>query len=131
MPLYKGQVLQYLFYPPTFGEGPKARAELSAFIADASHASVGSDVDEAFILVDTASGSIGLRHLNECMALSLVRFFAMSTDDALNHAYSLYPQCACANVSSTHFGCELRFGQSENRIYFSKRCWIYLIARRV
>ncbi|MEN9465450.1 MAG: hypothetical protein RL217_1631, partial [Pseudomonadota bacterium] len=90
---------------------------------DASHASVSSDADEAFILVDTASEKVsGLRHLNECMALSLVRFFRYVTDDAFKPTRIHFTHSAPAQTSEHQriFGCELRFGQNENRIYFSK-----------
>jgi AraC-like DNA-binding protein len=124
MPLYKGQVLQYLFLSsPTFGEGLKRVLNYQRLLSDASHASVSSDADEAFILVDTASEKVsGLRHLNECMALSLVRFFRYVTDDAFKPTRIHFTHSAPAQTSEHQriFGCELRFGQNENRIYFSK-----------
>lgn len=124
MPVYKGQVLQYLFLSsPTFGEGLKRALNYQRLLSDASQASTGLEGEQAFILVDSASGKVaGLRHLNECMALGLIRFFRYVTDAAFQPSALHFSHAAPAD-SAEHqriFGCPVLFGQADNRIYFPR-----------
>src|SRR5690554_7011957 len=66
MPVYKGQVLQYLFLSsPTFGEGLNRALNYQRLLSDASVASLDQSDDQAYIVVDTSSKRvISLRHLD-------------------------------------------------------------------
>lgn len=123
MPLYKGQVLQYLFLSsPTFGEGLKRVLNYQRLLSDASHASLTTDGEQTFIIVNTASEKVsGLRHLNECMALNLVRFFRYVTDGVFRPTNIHFSHQSPTNIAEHQriFDCEVCFGQSENRIYFA------------
>lgn len=109
MPVYKGQVLQYLFLSsPTFGEGLKRALNYQRLLSDASQASTGLEGEQAFILVDSASGKVaGLRHLNECMALGLIRFFRYVTDAAFQPSALHFSHAAPADRHEHEriFGC--------------------------
>ncbi|WP_228344634.1 AraC family transcriptional regulator [Venatoribacter cucullus] len=122
MPVYKGQVLQYLFLSsPTFGDGLKRALNYQRLLSDASQASTGLEGDQAFILVDSASGKVaGLRHLSECMALGLIRFFRYVTDGAFQPSALHFSHAAPADSRGHEciFGCPVTFGQADNRIYF-------------
>lgn len=124
MPVYKGQVLQYLFLSsPTFGDGLQRALNYQRLLSDASQASTGQEGDQAFILVDSASGKVaGLRHLSECMALGLIRFFRYVTDNAFCPSLICFthPQPADYKVHERLFGCPVRFAQPDNRIWFAQ-----------
>lgn len=122
MPVYKGQVLQYLFLSsPTFGEGLSRAMNYQRLLSDASVASLGFEGEKAHITVDTTSKRvISLRHLNECMALGLIRFFNYVTEDHFipTQVCFKHPEPASTTEHQRIFGCELLFEQEENRIYF-------------
>lgn len=123
MPVYKGQVLQYLFLSsPTFGDGLERALNYQRLLSDASQASTGLDQEGAYILVDTASGRVsGLRHLNECMALGLIGFFRYVTDGAFQPSGVHFSHAAPASTQehARLFGCPVHFAQTDNRIYFA------------
>ena len=123
MPVYKGQVLQYLFLSsPTFGEGLKRALNYQRLLSDASQASTGTEGDQAYILVESASDRVaGLRHLNECMALGLIRFFRYVTDDAFapSCVHFSHEKPADSAEHERIFACPVLFEQEDNRIYFN------------
>lgn len=123
MPVYKGQVLQYLFLSsPTFGEGLTRALNYQRLLSDASQASVEVDDHRASILVESASDKVkGLRHLNECMVLGLIRFFQYVTDDQFRPSAIEFTHAAPETVAEHErvFGCDVQFGCSENRIHFN------------
>ena len=122
MPLFKGQVLQYLFLSsPTFGEGLNRVLNYQRLLSDASQASVGMDNGQAYICVDSSSQKVSaLRHLSECMALGLIQFFQYVTDGAFKPSCIHFSHAAPEN-SSEHeriYQCPVQFSESEVRIYF-------------
>lgn len=125
MPVYKGQVLQYLFLSsPTFGEGINRALNYQRLLSDASQASIGIEDEYAFISVESTSQRVvDLRHLAECMAIGLIRFFQYVTDEAFKPSklHFTHPQPANAAEHCRIFGCEVLFDQAENRIYFARQ----------
>lgn len=122
MPVYKGQVLQYLFLSSsTFGEGLKRALNYQRLLSDASVASLGTENDKAYIVVDTTSKRvISLRHLNECMALGLIRFFNYVTDNSFRPTLVSFKHSEPNSITEHQriFNCEVLFDQEDNRIYF-------------
>lgn len=122
MPVYKGQVLQYLFLSsPTFGEGLKRALSYQRLLSDASQASIEIDRHQASVKVESASDKVvGLRHLNECMVLGLVRFFGYVTDGQFRAAKIefTHPEPDNYEVHQRIFDCEVCFSCAENRIRF-------------
>ncbi len=122
MPVYKGQVLQYLFLSSsTFGEGLNRALNYQRLLSDASVASLGLEDEKAYIEVDTTSKRvIALRHLNECMALGLIRFFNYVTDNNFRPTLVCFkhPKPDGVQEHLRIFNCEVLFEQDENRIYF-------------
>lgn len=122
MPVYKGQVLQYLFLSsPTFGDGLTRVLNYQRLLSDASQASVGMDGSDSYIRVDTASNTVSsLRHLSECMALGLIRFFQYVTDGAFQPSRISFSHQA-PESDGEHvrvYQCPVSFDQQEVRIYF-------------
>ncbi|WP_225676294.1 AraC family transcriptional regulator [Thalassolituus marinus] len=125
MPVYKGQVLQYLFLSsPTFGDGLERVLNYQRLLSDASQASAGYDDQHAYIVLARASDETGpLRHLNECMMLGLISFFRYVTDNAFAPAAIHFNHEAPEDISgfARVFDCPVLFSQSDNRIIFSRQ----------
>ena len=125
MPVYQGQVLQYLFLSsPTFGDGLTRALNYQRLLSDASQATTGLDGDQACIVVDSTSDAVGsLRHLNECLTLGLIRFFRYVTDGAFRPAAVRFshPSPAGSTEHGRIFGCPVQFGQVDNRILFDRK----------
>ncbi len=124
MTVYKGQVLQYLFLSsPTFGEGLTRALNYQRLLSDASAASFQTEGSQAIIQVESASERmIAVRHLSECMTLSLIRFFQYVTDGAFRPSCISFTHDRPASISEHErvFGCEVRFGEPTNRLFFEK-----------
>lgn len=125
MPVYKGQVLQYLFLSsPTFGDGVNRALNYQRLLSDASHASMVVEANQAFITVESLSQRVvGLRHLAECMAIGLIRFFQYVTDGAFKPSHIHFAHAAHSGTKEHEriFGCPVLFDQGENRIYFDRK----------
>lgn len=125
MPVYKGQVLQYLFLSsPTFGDGLERALNYQRLLSDASQATAGLDGDQAYVHVDSSSDETGsLRHLNECLTLGLIHFFRYVTDGEFHPAEICFSHETPAGTEehARLFACPVRFGQQDNRIVFSRQ----------
>ncbi len=128
MPVYTGQVLQYLYLSSaTFGDGLNRVLNYQRLLSDATQATIEQDDDCACIIVDSSDGLTGqLRHLNECLMLALITFFRYVTDDAFRPAaiWFKHPAPEPAQTGSTEhervFACPVQFSQPENRLFFSR-----------
>lgn len=122
MPVYQGQVLQYLFLSSaTFGDGLSRALNYQRLLSDASQASMGEENGMAYLHVDSLSPNVmGLRHLNECMVLGLISFFRYVTDQAFIPAKVEFSH-ACAGSAREHeriFACPVSFDCEQTRLYF-------------
>ncbi|ASP40989.1 AraC family transcriptional regulator [Bacterioplanes sanyensis] len=125
MPVYSGQVLQYLFLSSaTFGDGLTRALNYQRLLSDASQSTIGEADGLAYIQVDSSSGRVaGLRQLNECLGLGLVRFFQFVTDNAFAPARIDFSHDAPASTGEHQrlFGCPIQFSMAENRLYFDRQ----------
>lgn len=123
MPVYKGQVLQYLFLSsPTFGDGLVRSLNYQRLLSDATLATFEMLEGEASIKVSSASEKVkDLRHLSEAVAFGLVRFFRYVTDDkfTLNKVHFTHHVEGDVSEHERIYGCEVSFGQPDNRLFFS------------
>ncbi|MDX1693454.1 MAG: AraC family transcriptional regulator [Ketobacteraceae bacterium] len=120
LPVFRGQVIEYLFLSsPTFGEGLQRALDYQRLISDAVHASLHVESDIAYLANPGISSSI--HHLIVCVVLGVLKFFDYITDGAFQAArVDLdFPEPENLAEYERVFGCELSFGNSENRIYFS------------
>tara|TARA_B100001109_G_scaffold201911_1_gene168644 strand:- start:24024 stop:25049 length:1026 start_codon:yes stop_codon:yes gene_type:complete len=124
MPVYTGQVLQYLFLSsPTFGDGLSRVLNYQRLLSDATQATTDQDGTQACIIVDNSSDESGyLRHLNECLMLAMITFFRYVTDGEFRPSAIWFKHPSPADTSGHEriFGCPVLFDQAENRLYFSK-----------
>ncbi len=123
LPVYRGQVLEYLFLSsPNFGEGLRRAQNYQRLVTDAVQfqASFGdplSKISQEFVGGDAPS----LRHRNECYARFLVRYFQAVTDGAFCTKEVNLKSTPVGNVAEYErvFGCPVNFEQSEESLVFS------------
>ncbi|MCQ6261443.1 AraC family transcriptional regulator [Alcanivorax sp. MM125-6] len=81
IPVYKGQVLEYLFLSsPNFGEGLDRALSYQRLLSDAASAELFREGDRVFLRQPFWGRR--LSHLNECVMMGLIKFFRFVTDDA-------------------------------------------------
>lgn len=123
LPIYKGQVLEYLFLSSsTFGEGLRRALNYQRLLSDAANTDFFVEGDEACMVLDTTSEEVKrLKHFSECFVQGLMIFFQSITDERFQ----------CSRVELEHerdergaahveevLGCKVVFGANENRMYF-------------
>lgn len=133
MPVFKGQVLEYLFLSSsTFGEGLARALRYQRLLTDAASASLECDVenDTAYLVADTTDSQVrSIRQFNECAVIGLIKFFGYVTGNdfkpsavqlvsALPDVDSPEQRQAMLDEYQRVFSCPVTFGQSSNRIYF-------------
>lgn len=123
LPVYKGQVLEYLFLSsPTFGEGLHRAQNYQRLLSDAANTDFFTEGDHACMVLDAASEEVRrLKHFNECFVLGLITFFRSITDDSFHPSRIEFEhsrdQQGQEHVSEV-LGCEVIFGAEENRLFF-------------
>ena len=133
MPVFKGQVLEYLFLSSsTFGEGLERALSYQRLLTDAASASLEFDLETntACLVADTSDNVVrNIRQYNECTVIGLIKFFGYVTgNDFKPSAIQLVSQLPEADSEAQRqvmldeyqrvFSCPVTFGQSSNRIYF-------------
>lgn len=122
LPVYKGQVLEYLFLSsPTFGEGLRRAQNYQRLLSDAARTDFLIEGDEACMVLDAASEEVSrLRHFNECFVQGLMIFFKSITDGQFHPSRVEFEHER--DHSEDHvrevLGCDVVFGAHENRMYF-------------
>jgi hypothetical protein len=78
MPVYRGQVLQYLFLSsPTFGDGLMRALNYQRLLSDATLATFEMVGSEASIRISSSSEKVkDLKHLSEAATIGLIKFFS-------------------------------------------------------
>jgi AraC-like DNA-binding protein len=123
MPLYRGQVVEYLFLSSaSFGAGLRRALAYQRLVSDVLEASIHITDDQVFLSNTTSfyTDTLSLRHFSECFTASMLRFFRFVTDGNFNFTRIDF---AFANGASPEeyqriFGCPVHLGQSETRVYF-------------
>jgi len=119
-PVFKGQVLEYLFLSSeTFGEGLKRALNYQRLLSDAVNATL--EQDELGMYVGNISFSGGFRHLTECVVVAVLKFFDYVTEGRFQPLEIHFEHAAGRNPAEYEraFPCPVRFGQAGNRIYFA------------
>ncbi len=128
LPIYRGQVLEYLFTSsPTFGDGLRRALAFHRLLSDAISGELVVDGDACRL---EGRGSMKLsRHTVECATAGIVKFFASVTDGrfapraiAFAHREGAPPE-EYARV----YGCPVELGADESRIEFDRALLDYRI----
>ncbi|MBK1874145.1 MULTISPECIES: AraC family transcriptional regulator [Marinobacter] len=122
LPVYKGQVLEYLFLSsPTFGEGLRRAQNYQRLLSDAANTDFFIEGEEACMVLDTASDEVRrLRHFNECFVQGLLTFFRSITDNEFrpSRVEFEHDREEGREYVAELLGCDVVFGADENRLYF-------------
>jgi len=122
IPVYKGQVLEYLFLSsPTFGEGLRRAQNYQRLLSDAAKTDFEILGDEACLIVDTASDEVSrLKHFNECFIQGLTHFFKSITGGEFHPSRIEFEHDRTERQDYVRqiLDCDVRFGCRENRLYF-------------
>jgi len=122
LPLYRGQVLEYLFLSsPNFGEGLNRALHYQRLLTDVAMAYLEVNDTDAVLVLDSKLGDQLSKHYNECVVLGIIRFFESITHNNFN-ASSIDFICPEPKEVAEHkrvYGCELRFSQKVNAIHFN------------
>lgn len=123
MPVYKGQVLQYLFLSsPTFGDGLERSLNYQRLLSDATLATFEMVDGEGTIEVSSSSEKVkDLRHLSEAVVVGLMKFFSYVTDGEfkLNRVNFTHEMIGDADEHKRIYNCDVFFGQKDNRLFFN------------
>lgn len=138
LPVYKGQVLEYLFLSsPTFGEGLHRAINYQRLISDALQLKLvqpddysDSSIENTHVVYLSnhfADPEIAGRHLTECVVQGLIKLFQHVTDGAfIPKGISFrHAQSAPTEEYERIFNCPITFEAEEFRLYFPKDCLSY------
>ena len=130
MPLYRGQVVEYLFLSSaSFGAGLKRAFAYQRLVSDVLNGSlqvIGDQIclsNEPYHYKDERA----LRQFSECFVLSMQRFFHFVTEGKFRFTridFS-YSRGATAEEYERLFGCPVHLGQPESRVYFDQEIMEY------
>lgn len=119
MPVYRGQVLEYLFYSSrTFGDGLRRALAYQRLLTDVLAARLVVSGGQA-ALVD-ATDSSGQRHFAECLVAGVLRFFRHVTDGSFapSAVHFMHLEGARPAEYERVYGCPATLGCSDGRIVF-------------
>lgn len=121
MPIFKGQVLEYLFLSsPTFGEGLKRALNYQRLLSDAANAELIDHGKQVFL--KQMLWSKKLAHLNECASVGVIKFFSFVTDGAFApiEVHFSHPRHADQREYERVFGCPVKFEMPDVGIFFDR-----------
>ncbi|MEE4249987.1 MAG: AraC family transcriptional regulator [Alcanivoracaceae bacterium] len=122
MPIFKGQVLEYLFLSsPTFGEGLKRALDYQRLLSDAANAELVDHGERMFL--KQMLWSKKLAHLNECASVGVIKFFSFVTDGAFIpiEVHFSHPRHADQREYERVFGCPVKFEMTDVGIFFDRK----------
>lgn len=121
IPIFKGQVLEYLFLSsPTFGEGIRRSLNYQRLLSDASEGELILRGNEASL--EKVFLSKRLHHYNECGVAGMIKFFRSVTDDAFKPKRVGFVHSQHAEIEEYErvFGCEVLFDQPSTSVHFDR-----------
>jgi AraC-like DNA-binding protein len=122
VPIFKGQVLEYLFLSsPNFGEGLKRALNYQRLLSDAVHGEL-VDGGNDTVFLKQVFWSKRLPHLNECFAVGLLKFFRFVTDGEFKPTQVSFGHSRHAEAAEYHriFNCQVSFDQPQMGIWFDR-----------
>ncbi|ETN92695.1 Virulence-regulating protein VirS [Gammaproteobacteria bacterium MOLA455] len=121
MPVYKGQILEYLFLSSaTFGDGLRRVISYQRLISDALHGQL-SEQPRPCLTSYFTEHQYATSHLAEAMVLGLIKSFQAVTDGAFKAekiVFNHHPNTDLAEYQRI-FQCEVEFNAPSFQLYFS------------
>lgn len=128
MPLYRGQVLEYLLTSsPTFGEGLLRVMNFHRLLSDSLTGELVVEGDQCYLA--TLTDRRASRHFTECLAAGMIKFFKFVTDGHFR-ALAIHTEHSEGAPPSEYrriYGCDVTLGCSEYRMYFNRDVLDYRI----
>ncbi len=121
IPLYKGQVLEYLFLSSqTFGDGLKRALNYQRLLSDVAQSYLLNDGQTASLVFDTALGDEVDHHFIECIMFGVIRFFKSITQEQFTPISIdlIIDEPVNKAEYSRVFDCDVKFNQTKNAINF-------------
>jgi len=121
LPLYRGQVLEYLFTSsPTFGDGLKRAMAFHRLLSDVVSGQLVVDVQHCYLV--GMAGPKANRHFAECLAAGLIQFFRFVTDNQFRPlgVHFEHSEGAPKEEYERIYGCPATLGCTEYRLYFNR-----------
>jgi AraC-like DNA-binding protein len=124
MPVFRGQVLEYLFLSSqTFGEGLKRAINYQRLLSDAMSMDMDEAQHTAFLNIRLANNQRqSLHHFNDCLMLNIINFFKWASDGKFR-PLKVHFTHAEPDIKSEYlrlFNCALAFNAPVNRIEFDR-----------
>ncbi|OQX33723.1 MAG: AraC family transcriptional regulator [Oceanospirillales bacterium LUC14_002_19_P2] len=121
-PLFRGQVLEYLFLSShTFEEGLQRALLYQRLLSDAISGRLEITEDRCALIVAPSTGdAVSIRHLSDSIMLGVIRFFQHVTDGAFK-SLSITFSHEGVGVDSEYqrvFGCPVSFGGEADELVF-------------
>ncbi|MFZ5722519.1 MAG: AraC family transcriptional regulator [Pseudomonadota bacterium] len=125
LPVFRGQVLEYLFLSsPTFGDGLKRAQKYQRLLSDAVDSRLEISPSACYLAFGSTEGAASHvpGHTVECVAIGLIRFFQYITDGAFTPERVAFRHSHGASTAEYQrvFGCPVELGAAENRVYFDR-----------
>jgi len=125
MPLYRGQVLEYLLTSsPTFGEGLRRAMNFHRLLSDSLTGELVVEGDTCYLA--TITDRKASRHFTECLAAGMIRFFKFVTDGRFRaiaihteHSEGRRPRNTAASTAAMS-----RWAAANTACTSIKTCWI-------
>jgi AraC-like DNA-binding protein len=120
MPVYKGQILEYLLLSSTtFGDGLRRVLSYQRLISDAMHGEV-TESTTPFLTNYFSEHQYLTPHLAEAMVVSLIRFLQSVSDDKFKPTRICFTHNAKTNHEEYQriFQCPVEFNTQQFRLYF-------------
>lgn len=128
LPLYRGQVIEYLFTSSsTFGAGLERALAYQRLVSDALEAHLVKDeqagghcyLNNIMHAAEHAESHV-IRQFSECFLVGVIRFFRFITEGKFQplHIDLNYTDGAATEEYRRVFGCDVSLGENETRLYF-------------
>ena len=120
MPVYKGQILEYLFLSsPTFGDGLRRVLSYQRLISDALHGQL-SEQPSPCLTNYFAEHQYATSHLAEAMVLGLIRCFQSVTDNAFKADRVVFNHAPNTHIEEYEriFQCPVEFNAPSFQLFF-------------
>lgn len=127
MPVYKGQILEYLLLSSTtFGDGLKRVLSYQRLISDAMHGQI-TESPTPFLTNYFSEHQYLTPHLAEAMVVSLIRFLRSVSDDKFTPTKIFFTHDAQTNTTEYErvFQCPVEFGDKQFKLYFEPQILSY------
>jgi AraC-like DNA-binding protein len=125
MPVFKGQVLEYLFLSsPTFGDGLNRALNYQRLLSDAAIGRLERNDEGMCLVIKTSGDNVGvLRTFNDFVVYIIINFFNYVTENEFTPTRINFMYDAPSDISEYErlFHCPVFFNQLNNSIQFNEK----------